>query len=373
MTEGLAVRDQAGALASLGQIRPATVLRAAEEVATTIKGVIDRKPYPVLMKQKRKNREGVEVEVVEQYLELEDWQTVGALYGATIGVGTITARAVGDPQPVTMGNAQGFLATAEAVDGQGRVLSRASSYCMNDEEKWSDRTKYGYVYVLKSGGTCAEDPGPDEIIWEDNPDKPGKKRPKKERAKLGMEKVPTFQLASMAQTRANSKALRNVLAWVVVLAGYRPTPAEEMEEVRGAERTTKPANAGASAASRPPATRAASPAPAGQQPAGAPDDAVGRGIVQRVYPPDAEKKPWGIYIGATSKDVDKFTTFSDTVGKEAQRLKGAEAVYTWRIEGGKYKTLVSLVGAAEQPSADAAPERTAEDEALDRELAAQGL
>ena len=32
----------------------------------------------------------------------------------------------------------------------------------------------------------------------------------------------------MAQTRAGAKALRNALAWVVVLAGYRPTPAEEL-------------------------------------------------------------------------------------------------------------------------------------------------
>jgi len=35
-------------------------------------------------------------------------------------------------------------------------------------------------------------------------------------------------LSSMAQTRAGAKALRNRFAWVVVLAGYRPTPAEEM-------------------------------------------------------------------------------------------------------------------------------------------------
>lgn len=39
---------------------------------------------------------------------------------------------------------------------------------------------------------------------------------------------PLFQLKSMAQTRACAKALRNVLAWVVVLAGYAPTPSEEM-------------------------------------------------------------------------------------------------------------------------------------------------
>lgn len=39
---------------------------------------------------------------------------------------------------------------------------------------------------------------------------------------------PLFQLRSMAQTRACAKALRNVLAFVPVLAGYEATPAEEM-------------------------------------------------------------------------------------------------------------------------------------------------
>src|SRR3990167_510149 len=34
----------------------------------------------------------------------------------------------------------------------------------------------------------------------------------------------------MAQTRAGAKALRNRLSWVVVLAGYKSTPAEEMTE-----------------------------------------------------------------------------------------------------------------------------------------------
>lgn len=38
----------------------------------------------------------------------------------------------------------------------------------------------------------------------------------------------TNQRISMAGTRATSKALRLLLSWVVVLAGYEPTPAEEM-------------------------------------------------------------------------------------------------------------------------------------------------
>jgi len=40
---------------------------------------------------------------------------------------------------------------------------------------------------------------------------------------------PLAQVASMAGTRAASKALRIGLSWVVVLAGYNPTPAEEFE------------------------------------------------------------------------------------------------------------------------------------------------
>jgi hypothetical protein len=39
---------------------------------------------------------------------------------------------------------------------------------------------------------------------------------------------PEFQLASMAQTRAAGKVLRLLLGWIVTLAGYEPTPAEEM-------------------------------------------------------------------------------------------------------------------------------------------------
>ena len=33
----------------------------------------------------------------------------------------------------------------------------------------------------------------------------------------------------MAQTRAISKAYRNILAWIIRAAGYEPTPAEEMD------------------------------------------------------------------------------------------------------------------------------------------------
>lgn len=46
-----------------------------------------------------------------------------------------------------------------------------------------------------------------------------------ERGKRGLAE---FQIASMAQTRAVSKAFRLCLSWVMALAGYEATPAEEM-------------------------------------------------------------------------------------------------------------------------------------------------
>ena len=106
----------------------------------------------------------------EQYIEFEDWQVLGRFYG-------VTAR-VSQTEQVSIDGVKGFGAKAEAIDAQGRVISAAEAMCLNDEPNWSRK--------------------------------------------------PLFQLRSMAQTRACAKALRNVLAWVVVMAGYRPSVAEEM-------------------------------------------------------------------------------------------------------------------------------------------------
>jgi hypothetical protein len=190
------------------QEAPAVILHEAMEAARALKDVISKKKRPFILNG-------------QQYLEFEDWQTLGKFYG-------ITAKEDGDPVWVEMGGVSGFKASSIAIDRYGRELSRATAYCLNDEEKWAGRTKYAYLYVCKDGTLSEEDPGLDQIVWEPNPSKPGKSRPKKERKEVGTETVPLFQLASMSQTRANAKALRNVLSWVAVLADYRPTPAEEL-------------------------------------------------------------------------------------------------------------------------------------------------
>lgn len=112
------------------------------------------------------------------YLFFEQWQLLARFYGVTTGAA--------DQIPtkfVEYGDARGWEATAEArLVSTNQVISRAEAMCLDDEWKWADK--------------------------------------------------PLFQLKSMAQTRACAKALRNVLAWVVVLAGYCPTPAEEIEAER---------------------------------------------------------------------------------------------------------------------------------------------
>jgi hypothetical protein len=119
----------------------------------------------------------------EQYLEFEDWMTVARFYG-------ITAKVI-STAPISFGDVHGFEARAVAILVQtGEEISAAEAMCLNDESNWKSR--------------------------------------------------PLFMLRSMAQTRACAKALRNVLSWVVVLAGYKSTPAEEMQELNGKQPIKEP-------------------------------------------------------------------------------------------------------------------------------------
>ncbi len=162
---------------------PADTLADARKAATVLMQVVTSKPKQVIING-------------EKYLEYEDWQTLGQFYGYTV----ITGEAV----PVEVEGVKGARAIAKLVRMRdGLVLGGAEAYCMRDEERWCARKKYE---------------------WQGEGDD-------RTKVEIGEENVPWFQLASMAQTRAGSKAYRNRLAWVAVLAGYRPTPAEEMEGV----------------------------------------------------------------------------------------------------------------------------------------------
>ena len=106
----------------------------------------------------------------KQYLFFEDWQTIGKFYG-------VTAKVIATEEVREGESLMGFLAHAVAI-ANGEEVSGADAECTHDEPNWAGK--------------------------------------------------PRYQLRSMAQTRACAKALRNCLGWVAVLAGYEPTPAEEM-------------------------------------------------------------------------------------------------------------------------------------------------
>ena len=119
-----------------------------------------------------------------EHLRVEGWQTLGAL----VGVFPVTqwTKEIRDDD----GRVIGFRARVEAMR-DGNVVGAAESRCLRSERNWRDRDE--------------------------------------------------FALESMAQTRATAKALSQPLRFIVSLAGYAGTPAEEMpsEPDRGWEQREK--------------------------------------------------------------------------------------------------------------------------------------
>lgn len=177
--------------AQVGELKlwraPETVLAEAKSAAQSLQKILADKKKKVMFNG-------------EQYLELEDWETLAHFYGYTTKIESTSF--------VQFGEAQGFEAAALLLNERtGVVVGRAEGMCLNDEDNW------GMVPVYE---------------WRN-----------RERVQVGEKAKPLAQLRSMAQTRACSKAFRHKLAWVAVLAGYQPTPAEEVNEQTFAQEPPK--------------------------------------------------------------------------------------------------------------------------------------
>ena len=107
----------------------------------------------------------------KKYVRVDGWAALGGMVGI---FGRVT-----EIQEKEIGNKYEVIAKAEAVAVKtGSVISTAYSGCSNSEKNWQGRDKYA--------------------------------------------------IRSMAQTRALGKVLKLCLSWVMTLAGYETTPAEEM-------------------------------------------------------------------------------------------------------------------------------------------------
>lgn len=182
-SQEIVLRNMEETFASLSISRhPSEVLAEAAKAANALNEVIAKKPKQVTFNGKK-------------YLENEDWITLARFYGVTSRIKNTTFVEFGEGEV----KVRGWEATAEAYrESTGQVIATADSMCLNDEENWGLRPKYEWV--------------------------DGKRK------QSGLIPVPLFQLRSMAQTRASSKVLSMVFKWVVVLGGFQPTPAEEMDE-----------------------------------------------------------------------------------------------------------------------------------------------
>ncbi len=204
--------------AQVGELKrwraPEEVLIEAQQAAAALQKRIAGKLKPVIFNG-------------QQYIENDDWQMLSHFFGY--------APKVISTEFVEYGNVQGFKAIAELVNEHtGMVVSRGEALCLDEEDSWGDRTKYE---------------------WRDNG------RGKREKVVVGTISTPLFQLASMAQTRACNKAMSNKLKWVVSLAGYATTPAEDMHEAAIPPQQSTVDDLPATIQRKQPSSAAASPAP----------------------------------------------------------------------------------------------------------------
>ena len=114
----------------------------------------------------------------KKYVKVEAWLTLGAMVGITPRESEVKELPDGS-----------FEARVDLLNQSGRVVGGASALCGIEEPRWK--------------------------------------------------KADRFSRRSMAVTRATAKAYRIAFSWVILLAGYQPTPAEEMEHVEIREERNK--------------------------------------------------------------------------------------------------------------------------------------
>ncbi len=170
-------------------IEPSTDLVKEEEQSHTLTQNIFGTTNPADFVSKSQEYAKALVDVVEnqklyadiqgkKYVTFEGWQFLGSMLPTAITPQTEYTEEIRDKDT---GEVLGFKARVLALDVNGNQRGASESVCMYSERNWNGKD--------------------------------------------------ANHLMSMAQTRASSKALRMALSSIVKLAGYEPTPKEEMDGI----------------------------------------------------------------------------------------------------------------------------------------------
>lgn len=171
--ELIAVESTSTAPQSIDLVKNESIIKEENTQAlAVVDEILNNKPNPVMIKSKKTG-------VKKRHLEYEDWIALGNAFGLDV--------MTGDAEPVEVFEAKGFKAKAKLIRvSDGVVIGGAEAYCLDNEQNWLNKDY--------------------------------------------------FQMASMAQTRAGSKALSNALRGIVALhKSLVGTPAEEMNGIHDDE------------------------------------------------------------------------------------------------------------------------------------------
>jgi hypothetical protein len=173
----LEVRDDNALSATLfGTDNPAEVVQRAAVVATALADLVHKQNLVVRIGQ-------------SEHVRVEGWTLLGSMLGV-FPIVTWTRPILKEHDTPPTPTTEGWEARVEARTRNGEIVGAAEAECMRSEDAW------GWTPTNKYGKPL---PPRDD-----------------------------YALRSMAQTRAVSKALRLPLGFVMQLAGFNPTPAEEM-------------------------------------------------------------------------------------------------------------------------------------------------
>jgi hypothetical protein len=147
---------------------PDEILTNATAIATAVGAMIEQKGMSKALDRRNPQR---------KHVQIEGWQAAGAMLGALGGQAlhaeTIWAKPITDSTGAT-----GWEARVQIVTASGIVAGVAESMCSRSENTWSNRDDYA--------------------------------------------------IRGQAETRAESRAYRRATGWLISMAGYSITPAEEM-------------------------------------------------------------------------------------------------------------------------------------------------